>query len=96
MKKLKKEKINKYKPQNSDESFIPEDILDCHEFGQIPYFEIVKLIEEFIEDSFNNEFYKVRIITGKGKIIRPLTINILKKSEYVENFNFSDYWSGQD
>lgn len=92
---MKSEAIHKSSMPPED-FFIPEDILDIHELGHITHHEFEYVIERFIIDNYNRKYEKIKIITGKGKVISPLTITILKKSKYVKEYRFAGYFSGQN
>lgn len=70
--------------------------LDYHDYGIIDHFEIEKIFEEFIEDSFNAKLTNLLIITGKGVTVRPLVLRLLKSNKYVKSFQFADYYNGQN
>lgn len=69
--------------------------LDYHEYGILDHFEIEKVFNEFIEDSFNAKHTNLLIITGKGATVRPLVLRFLKNNKYVKSFQFADYYNGQ-
>jgi DNA-nicking Smr family endonuclease len=79
-----------------EDMFIEQAKLDIHDFGPMLHADIHKLIEDFILDSYNSGFTRIRIVTGKGIVVRPMTLRILKKSPYVAEFRFAGYFSGQN
>ena len=78
-----------------EDFFIPEDTLDIHDYGPMLHHEIEYLITRFITDNYNRKLEKIKIITGKGNVVSPLTIKILKKSKHVKEYRYAGYFSGQ-
>ena len=76
--------------------FIAEDTLDYHQFGQLTHYEVEKILNEFLEDAYYSDKSQVLIITGKGKLIRPIMPKLLKKHKLVKNFKTAGYYNGQD
>ena len=85
----------KYKSKNLI-GFIPEATLDFHEYGVIDHFEIQKILEEFIEDSYISQQKFILVVTGKGKVVRPLVKKLLRENKYVESFKEASYFNGQN
>jgi DNA-nicking Smr family endonuclease len=79
-----------------EDMFVEQACLDIHEFGPMLHADIHKMIEEFIEDQYNAGLSRIRIVTGKGLVVRPMTLRILKKSQYVKEFRFAGYFTGQN
>lgn len=79
-----------------EDMFIPQATLDFHELGPMIHADIHKTIEVFIEDSYYKNLLKIKIITGKGKIVRPMALRIIKKSKFVKEYRFAGYFTGQN
>lgn len=79
-----------------EDMFISQATLDFHKLGSLMHHEISQLVNEFIENSFHQGFYRIKIITGKGAVVRPMTQKILKKSTFVKDFRFAGYFTGQN
>lgn len=79
-----------------EDMFIPQAELDIHGFGPMFHEDIRKMLEDFILDCYNEGFIRIRIVTGKGYVVRPLALKILKKSQYVKEFRFAGYYTGQN
>lgn len=77
------------------QQFIPQATLDYHEFGVLLNFDIEQKLNIFLEDSYYKDYFQVLIITGKGKVVKPLVYKLLKSSKYVESFNLAGYFNGQ-
>jgi len=93
---MKKVKKQKYPKENlSPFQFIPEDTLDYHDFGELTAFDIEKLLNEFLEDSYIAKYSNVLVITGKGQIVRPLVERLLKTNKFVEKFKSAGHFNGQ-
>lgn len=76
-------------------TFIPDATLDYHEFGELLEFDIQNKLEVFIEDSYYKDFTLVLVITGKGKVVKPLVQKLLSQNKYVESFTLAGYFNGQ-
>lgn len=85
----------KSKTQFELENLQFQDKLDYHEFGELTHFDIEKLLFDFLEDSYNFGFSKVLVITGKGRIVKPLVQKLLKQNKFVEEFKQAGYFTGQ-
>ncbi|BCX14095.1 MAG: hypothetical protein KatS3mg085_627 [Candidatus Dojkabacteria bacterium] len=75
--------------------FIPQATLDYHKFGKLLPYDIEKILFEFIEDSYYSNYQKILIITGKGKVVRPLVKRLLAQNKFVSNFKQASYFNGQ-
>lgn len=71
-----------------------QDTLDYHEFGELTSYDIEKYLSDFLEDSYNSNFTKVLVITGKGQVVRPLVQRLLKQNKFVESFKQAGYFTG--
>ena len=76
--------------------FYPQVELNYHNLGVLTIYDIEKLLLEFIEDSYIQGYKYLLVITGKGKIIRPLVNKLLKFNEYVSQYNRAGHFNGQD
>ncbi len=70
--------------------------IDYHNFGILDQYEIEKLLLEFLEDSYISKLKNVLVITGKGKVVRPLVQKLLKGNKFVESFKQAGYYNGQE
>jgi dsDNA-specific endonuclease/ATPase MutS2 len=70
--------------------------LDYHELGILTKEEIEYHLLSFIEQAHLAREDEVRIVTGKGRVVRPLVQAALKRNKLVDSFRFADYYSGQD
>lgn len=100
---MKKKKLLKNKKRLSisqisdlDNFFVPQATLDYHNLGILNAFEVEKLLYDFIEDSEVAGFRNILVVTGKGKFIRPLVNNLLKKNKKVKSFRSAGYFNGQE
>lgn len=73
-----------------------DDQIDFHDLGILSRDEIRHFTLDFLERSKASKFEKVRIITGKGSVVRPEVQKVLKNSKLVKKFKFAGYFSGQD
>jgi DNA-nicking Smr family endonuclease len=94
-KKLLYKKYSKLSPIE-EKIFTAEAELDYHTYGIVTSFEIEKYLSEFLEDSYISSFRHVLIITGKGKVIRPLVEKLLSQNRYVSSFKKAGYFTGQE
>jgi DNA-nicking Smr family endonuclease len=92
----KKRKEKNFDYERSFDQFIPDSELDFHEFGILTEYEIEVILNNYIEDSYLLNLKNLLIITGKGKVVRPLVNKLLKINKYVESFNKAGYFNGQD
>lgn len=76
--------------------FVSEDQLDFHDFERLTPFDIEKILNEFIEDSYVAGRENILIITGKGKVVRPLVEKLLPKNKHIRKFKRAGYFNGQD
>ncbi len=93
MKKSKKNK--KLKPKSAPFEFVAESELDFHKFGEMTLYDIEKYLNEFIEDSYVSKLTRLLVITGKGAVVKPLVLRLLKQNKYVESFKMAGYFNGQ-
>ena len=70
--------------------------LDYHQLGILTREEIIFQLHDFIEMAVASGETHVRIVTGKGKVVRPLVQFELRKIKMVKSFEFADYFNGQD
>lgn len=91
-----KNKLSLAQVSNLDNFFVPQATLDYHNLGVLNAFEVEKMLYEFIEDSEVDGYKNVLVVTGKGKFIRPLVNNLLKKNKKVKFFRSAGYFNGQE
>ena len=91
-----KSKVNK-KNANKQlfNEFLPQAQIDFHEFGLLTNYDIEKYLNEFLEDCYISKLDKVLVITGKGNVVRPLVIKLLKQNKLVKSFKQAGYFNGQ-
>jgi len=75
--------------------FIPQDQIDFHELGILTSFDIEKYLNEFLEDSYISKLERVLVITGKGSVVRPKVMALLKSSKFVSKYKSAGYFNGQ-
>ena len=76
--------------------FYPQAELDYHDRGSLNPYDIEKLLHEFIEDEQIKGNTRLLIITGKGRIVRPLVRTLLTRHPEVKEFASGSYHNGQD
>ena len=76
--------------------FIPDQVLDFHEIELLDNYNIEKILVEFIEDNYLAENEKLLVITGKGKVVKPQVLLLLKQNKFIKSYNFAGYYNGQD
>jgi len=59
-------------------------------------FDIEKILQEFIEDSYVEGHRNLLVITGKGRVVKPTVERKLKGIKYIKNFKIAGYFNGQD
>lgn len=77
-------------------SFIPEAQLDYHDLGILSVEEINYFLDKFIEEQVALGHTKVIIVTGKGKVVRPVVEKRLSKCKFISGFNSAGYFNGQE
>lgn len=75
--------------------FIAEDQLDFHVWDRLDKFQIEKILFEFLEDSYVREYEQILVITGNGKVVKPLVDKLLDNHELVRKYNRAGYYNGQ-
>ncbi len=75
--------------------FIPQGKLDYHDRGSLHPYDIEKLLNEFLEDSYIAGYTEVIVVTGKGAVVRPLVDRLLKKHKLVRKYESAGYYNGQ-
>jgi DNA-nicking Smr family endonuclease len=90
----KKDKNKAY--EDSFDKFISDSELDFHDFGILTEYEIEVILNNYIEDSYFLNLKYLLIITGKGKVVRPLVNKLLKTNKYVESHKRAGYFNGQE
>ncbi|MBD3363543.1 hypothetical protein GF362_07550 [Candidatus Dojkabacteria bacterium] len=77
-------------------TFQPDKELDFHNLENFTKYDIEKTLKEFIEDSYVAGLSRLLVITGKGKVIKPLVKKLLSQNKYVERFKTAGYYNGQE
>jgi DNA-nicking Smr family endonuclease len=75
--------------------FISDSEIDFHDFGPMTQIEIEQKLEQFIEDEYAKGSTNLLVITGKGKVVKPLVEKLLKVSKFVRTFKTAGYYNGQ-
>ncbi len=81
--------------------FTYESKLDFHAFDLkgITEYEIEMKLLHFLEDAFNRGDKNVLVVTGKGNVVRPTILKLLKSSSQikslVEGYRLAGYFNGQ-
>ncbi len=75
--------------------FLHDSQIDFHEFGVMDHFDVEKHLNEFIEDEYMKGHKALLIITGTGKMVKPLVAKLLKTNKFVKEFNEAGYFNGQ-
>jgi DNA-nicking Smr family endonuclease len=70
--------------------------LDFHDFKALLPYDVEQQLNEFLEDSYVRNYKQVLIITGKGKLVKPLVQKLLRNHKLVKKFEYADYYSGQE
>ncbi len=88
---------NKYKDHSSNNLtsfFFQQNELDFHLYDKLDPFEVEKILFEFIEDNYllGNKF--LLVITGHGKLVRPLVRKLLPKNKLVSEFKSANLYNG--
>lgn len=76
--------------------FYPEATLDYHNRGSLDPFDIELLLTRFIEESLIANHKQVLVITGKGRVVRPIVMQLLRQHKQVASYNTAGYFNGQD
>ncbi len=90
----KKQKYTIKELQLIFEPFRPQSELDYHDYGILTNEDIMRIYNEYISDCIKANYKKVRIITGKGKVVRPKVNKLLSRDKRVEKSEYSGYFSG--
>lgn len=93
MKRKKKRKIQSNNPLNY---FIPDAQLDFHDYDLLYPYDIEKILLEFIEDNYVDGNRNLLVITGKGRVVKPIVYRKLKDIKFVKNWRIAGYFNGQD
>lgn len=86
----KKQKINPFN------DFIADDTLDFHEYDMLYPYDIEKILNEFLEDSYVAGYKRVIVVTGKGRVVKPIVERLLKEIRLVANYKIAGYFNGQE
>lgn len=78
------------------ENFIADSELDFHGRGLLNEFDIERILNEFIENEYTAGKNYLLVITGKGKVVRPLVKKLLAHNKYVTSFKQAGYFNGQE
>ncbi len=76
--------------------FHPDSTIDFHIYKISYPYEVERILNEFIEDSYVEEQGKLLVITGKGEVVRPAAAKVLEENQYVREFRTGGYFNGQD
>lgn len=60
--------------------------LDYHDLGILNHFEIEKYLEDFLLDCHVKGHSRLLVVTGKGEVVRPMVLKLLKMNKLVKNF----------
>lgn len=60
-----------------------------------PY-DIEKILNEFLEDSYVAGYKRVIVVTGKGRVVKPIVERLLKEIRLVANYKIAGYFNGQE
>ena len=60
--------------------------LDYHDKGLLDFYTIEKLLNDFLLDSYLAKHNRLLIVTGKGKVVRPTVLRLLKNHKSVKKF----------
>ncbi len=69
--------------------------MDFHEFGILDHFDVEKILNEYLEDEHVSGNKALLIITGTGKMVKPLVAKLLKTHRLVKEFSEAGYFNGQ-
>ena len=77
-------------------TFTHNSEIDFHKFKKLDHFDIEKKLIEFLEDNYLIGNKYLLVITGKGKLVKPIVKNLLLKNKFVNSFKAAGYFNGQD
>ncbi|MDQ6985655.1 MAG: Smr/MutS family protein [Candidatus Dojkabacteria bacterium] len=77
-----------------EENFEADSTFDFHLLGKLDPYDIERYLFEFIEDSYLKNDKRVLVITGKGRVVRPIVEKLLKNHKYVKHFKTAGYFTG--
>ena len=70
--------------------------MDYHKFGLLDNYAIENLLDQFIEESIVYGLNKVLVITGKGKVVRPLVKKLLSQRKDIKKHKPASEFNGGD
>ncbi len=80
--------------------FKPEAQLDFHPLGLLTVEEIKFYLDNFLEEQKALGHVKLLIITGNGRVVRPVVAKLLERSvkrkKLVKEFRTAGYFNGQE
>jgi len=80
--------------------FRPEAQFDFHPLGVLTVEEIEFYLDKFLEEQKALGHIKLLIITGKGRVVRPVVARLLeglvKRKKLVKEFHSAGYFNGQE
>ncbi len=83
----------KFNPFND---FIADATLDFHEYDMLYPYDIEKILGEFLEDSYVAGYKRIIIVTGKGKVVKPIVSRLLKDMKLINSYKTAGYFNGQE
>ncbi len=92
MKKYRKSKQVDIK--QDDDFFFSQAELDYHVNESLNIYEIEKMLNEFLEDCFISQYNQIVVITGTGKVVKPMVYRLLKRNEFVKSFKIASQKNG--
>lgn len=78
-----------------NKNFIAQAKFDFHDLDNIDPYEIELCLYRFIQKNYNHNLKKLLVITGKGKVVKPIVRMLLKNHELVIKFSEAGYYNGQ-
>ncbi len=76
--------------------FKPEAQFDFHPLGVLTVEEIEFYTDKFLEEQRAIGNTKLIIITGKGRVVRPVVERVLKDYRFVKEYRRAGYFNGQE
>ena len=69
--------------------------IDLHDYNLKTTEEVKYIVEKFIEESYENDYKNIRIITGRGlhsknkPLVKPTTESILKREPRIDHYKIN-------
>lgn len=77
------------------EDFIPEAVLDYHEYDILNEPAVEQIYNSFVDESIIYGQKKLLIVTGKGELVRPHIARIAARDKRIASYQRAGYFNGQ-